>query len=104
LTSGPWPEAAVAGESFAVPTRHHGDSPMMRNWKLLGLDLILAGALTAPVAAGQTDGVLPQEGNKDDLVLKEVRELKSAISDLTKAIKSMQDTGTNSQLKMEKTQ
>ena len=69
------PPAVATWESFAIPTRHHGDSPMMRNWKLLGLDMILVGALAAPVAAGQIDGPT-SDVKQDDTVVKEVRQLK----------------------------
>lgn len=97
------PTAAPSWESFAIPTRHHGDSPMMRNWKLLGLDLILVGALATPLAAGQRDG--PQdEANKEALVLKEVRDLKTSIDALTKAIKSLQESSTTTGVQLQKTQ
>ncbi len=76
---------------------------MMRNWKLLGLDMILVGALAAPVAAGQTDGP-DSVWNTEDPVLKEVRELKTSINELTKAIKSLQDSTLNTNLRIEKAQ
>lgn len=95
--------AVVNEESFAIPTRHHGDSPMMRQWKLLGLDIILMGALAAPVLAEQHDGP-NSDVRQDDPVLKEVRELKTSISDLAKAIKSLQDSTLNTNLRIEKAQ
>lgn len=74
---------------------------MMRHWKLLGLDLVLVGALAAPLPARAQEQI-GDEPNKDSVVLKQLGDLKTSIDALTKAIKEMQTSGVDSALKMQK--
>jgi hypothetical protein len=78
---------------------------MMRNWKWLGLELVLLGALTVPVSAGQSnlDGPQP-DGNRDAVVLKQLDALKSSIDALTKSIEKLNNASVATGLQINKAQ
>lgn len=70
---------------------------MTRSWKLLGLPLILAGTLgVAP--AGWAQG----EPNRDDVIARDLRELRGAVDALTKVVKEFQSAWLNADLEIQK--
>jgi hypothetical protein len=101
----PPPAAEPAwGNGFAKHNSQLGDSPMMRNWKLVSLHTLLAGVLAAaPTNAADTDGVTDLPGIAKQL--KEVKEsLKSIKDTLNQDILSRKDQATQTDLKIQKAQ
>jgi hypothetical protein len=103
---------------YADRNSQPGDSPMMRNWKMLAFQTLLAGTLIPAGAEAQvtgTDGKPPDTAS----ILKEIQELKKTVSameakvassframqdDMEKRLKKMEDDGIGAGLKVEKTQ
>jgi hypothetical protein len=85
-------------------TKHPGDTPMMRNWKTLGLSTALAAALAVPPAPAlqAIDGPQgPQAAEKDkdkdkpdnsQTILKELRDLRAAFNKLDTELKDSLET------------
>jgi hypothetical protein len=86
-------------------SKHSGDTPMMRNWKTLGLSAALAAALAVPPAPALQAFDGPQASqagdNKDKdktdkadgaaAILKELRELKAAFEKIDTGLKESMD-------------
>lgn len=79
--------------SIRVPQR--GDSPMMQHWRTLGLHTVLAGAMTVATATGA-------EPNKDDVIVKQLGELKKSIEQLNESVKTLRSDNLNADLKASK--
>lgn len=60
---------------------HRGDSPMTRNWKMLGLQALLATALTVQTGFADTSGP-PTDSEKLDSQQKQLREIQKKLEDL----------------------
>jgi outer membrane murein-binding lipoprotein Lpp len=72
---------------------------MIRTWRMLGVETVLAAALTAPAFAGQTDGTKLED--KSDTILKEVRDLKKRFDELESSLKNkIENLDTSNSLKL----
>jgi hypothetical protein len=91
------PPAIPLENCYAIRTPHRGDSPMIRTWNALGLPLVLAGALAVPAAAGQA-----AEPNRDDVIIRDLRELRSAVEALTKVVNEFRSASLNTDLEIQR--
>jgi hypothetical protein len=111
LNSFPAPEMSW-DLGYSLPNSHRGDSPMISNWKMLGLETLLAGALAAaPAFPADTD-----TGKAPDLaaISKQIDEIKKAmltadvfkVSDeaIHKELAELRGKGINLDLKLVKSQ
>lgn len=103
----------VSDDSCIIRNPLRGDTPMMRDWKMLGLNSFLAGAMAiAPTPALAADQA-PAEPNKDDVIarqlgeiqkdVKQIAELKKSIEKLDKLVQERISEGRSTDLKVEKT-
>lgn len=93
---------AAVDENISIRTPHRGDSPMMQHWRMLGLHTVLAGVLTAaPGSAADQKNVEP---NKDDVIVKQLAELKKSIEQLNESVKTLRTDNLNADLKATKAQ
>jgi hypothetical protein len=105
---------------YADRNSQPGDSPMMRNWKMLAFQTLLAGTLIPASAQAQATGSdAPPKPPDTAAILKEIQELKKTVSamegkvagsframqeDMDKRLKKLEDDGVGANLKIEKTQ
>jgi hypothetical protein len=98
--------------TYAIYTTFRGDSPMMRHWKLIGLQTALAAALTAPtLAAAEPEPKLPPPlatPDKSDEILKKLSDFKKTLdsleTSLRKDLTDLRNDQLNSNLKVQKLQ
>jgi hypothetical protein len=81
----PTPVEPAAENCYAIRDTHRGDSPMMSTWKMLGLQTVLAAALTPPAALA-TEGPAA-EPDATTALTKQIADLKAAIQALDKTVK-----------------
>jgi hypothetical protein len=100
-------QEAFSANCYVTREPHRGDSPMMRTWKLLGLNTLLAAALSTPVLAGQLDGpaaAQPEERDKS-AVLEKLKGLEKKLDDMEAGLKkSIDNLETNALLKTNRLQ
>jgi hypothetical protein len=96
------PAAALqlTDEPYALPYVHRGDSPMMRDWKLIGLPAFLAAVLTAgPAPAVEPD----KEPDRTSALLRQLedmrKDLKAAIEDVRDQCRKNESAALNSGLR-----
>jgi hypothetical protein len=65
---------------------HQGDTPMMRTWKMLGLNAMLAGLFAATPALASNASGSASDAEKFEQIQKQLQELKSALADVKKAV------------------
>lgn len=83
------------GEDISIRIPQREDSPMMQHWRMLGLHTVLAGALTVATGTGA-------EPNKDDVIVKQLAELKKSIEQLNETVKTLRSDNINADLKASK--
>jgi len=81
------PPAATepAAEEFdTFLTTHRGDTPMLRTWKMLGLNALLAGALTAaaPAAEPAKTNDKPAEPDQTAAIMARLRDMETKLKQL----------------------
>jgi hypothetical protein len=95
-------QEAFSANCYATREPHRGDSPMMRTWKLLGLNTLLAAALSTPVLAGQLDGPPAGQGEERDkaAALDKFKGLEKKLEDMEASLrKSLENLETNALLR-----
>lgn len=75
---------------IAVRVSHPGDTPMISEWKLLGLQTVLAGALvaasTGPIAAADAPEKGSSDVKKDDGISTQLKELREQMKQLNESM------------------
>jgi hypothetical protein len=112
------PLTSVLENGYADRNSQPGDSPMIRNWKMLAFETVLAGTLIPAGAQAQTTDTQLKPADMA-AVLKDVQELKKIVNaidgrvassframqeETEKRLKKLEDDGVAAALKYEKTQ
>ncbi|GIW79102.1 MAG: hypothetical protein KatS3mg105_0909 [Gemmatales bacterium] len=85
---------------IAVRLTHRGDTPMIHNWKSLGLQALLAGALaSAPTLSAPPTKAEP---NADEVIAKQLKELKDSIDALKKQVQGLQTGMADTDIRIKK--
>ncbi|MGE3809356.1 MAG: hypothetical protein AB7K24_32220, partial [Gemmataceae bacterium] len=95
-------EPVVAVQRYTEPAlhvqTHPGDSPMIKNWKMLGMQALLAGSMLATAQATAQDDKKAVEPNANEVILKQLKELTKAITDMQEQMKSLDSKALDSKL------
>jgi hypothetical protein len=76
----------VREDCYPVRDSHQGDTPMMRTWKMLGLNTLLAALFAAtPGLGSNTSGPL-SDAEKLDELQKQLNELKNSLAEVKKTL------------------
>ena len=85
-------EPAVEDCCF-LQARQFGETPMMRTWKMIGLQTLLAGILTTGPALAETSGP-PTDSEKLADIQKQLDGMKRSLEELRKSLDSLSSLGT----------
>jgi hypothetical protein len=76
----------VREDCYPVRGPHQGDTPMMRTWKMLGLNTLLAALFAATPALGSNTSGPLSDAEKLDEIQKQLNELKNSLAEVKKTL------------------
>lgn len=71
---------------YRIREPHLGDTPMIRTWKMLGLQTFLAALFAAPPAFSSNTSGPPTDGERLEEIQKQLNELKTALTEVKKTL------------------